>query len=70
MNKELLAVLDNWRSMNAALKTLTEKQLFDLLEYEREHELRWSVLERLHQRYTMVRASRERIEIMQEAKAI
>ena len=39
-----------------------------MLNYERGHAKRVVVLERLHQRYTMLRASRERIELLQEAK--
>jgi hypothetical protein len=36
--------------------------------HERKHERRVSVLERLHQRYNTLRVSRERIEILQEAR--
>ena len=39
-----------------------------MLTHERAHAKRVVVLERLHQRYTMLRASRERIELLQEAK--
>jgi hypothetical protein len=39
-----------------------------MLNYERKNDRRVVVLERLHQRYTMLRASRERIELLQEAK--
>ena len=39
-----------------------------MLNYERKHDKRVVVLERLHQRYTTLRASRERIELLQEAR--
>ena len=57
-----------WRKLNAELKTLDEAKLLEMLTHERESGKRVSVLERLHQRYTALRASRERIEILQEAR--
>jgi len=39
-----------------------------MLNHERANFKRVVVLERLHQRYTMLRASRERIELLQEAR--
>jgi hypothetical protein len=41
-----------------------------LLNEERAGERRISILERLHQRYTSLRAARERIEILKEARAL
>jgi hypothetical protein len=38
-----------------------------LLENEREGEKRISMLQRLHQRYTILRAARERVEILKGA---
>lgn len=38
-----------------------------MLTEERNGERRASILQRLHQRYTMVRCARERIEIMKDA---
>ena len=57
----------SWRALNDQLTTMTEDEILALLTEERTGERRASVLQRLHQRYTMVRASRERIEIMKDA---
>jgi hypothetical protein len=38
-----------------------------LLNHERQTERRISMLQRLHQRYTILRAARERVEIIKEA---
>jgi hypothetical protein len=46
---------------------LTEQEVLDLLTEERSTLRRSSMLKRLHQRYTALRADRERIEIMKEA---
>jgi hypothetical protein len=47
---------------------MTEDELLTMLNEERAGERRASVLQRLHQRYTMVRCARERIEIMKDAR--
>jgi len=57
-----------WRKLNNDLKTFDEQKVLDMLTHERTNAKRVVVLERLHQRYTMLRASRERIELLQEAK--
>ena len=57
-----------WRSLNADLKTLDEVRVLEMLMEERKNQRRVSVLERLHQRYNTLRVSRERIELLQEAK--
>lgn len=57
-----------WRKLNSELKTFDEQKVLDMLNHERANARRVVVLERLHQRYTMLRASRERIELLQEAK--
>ena len=59
----------NWRELNKKLNMLTEGEVLALLEAERQGAKRVTFLERLHQRYTMLRAERERLEIMKEAKA-
>jgi hypothetical protein len=46
---------------------LTEDEVLELLEIEREGAKRVTFLERLHQRYTMLRAARERVELLKEA---
>jgi hypothetical protein len=46
---------------------MSEQQVLDLLTNERQTQRRATVLERLHQRYTTLRAARERAEILKEA---
>jgi hypothetical protein len=57
-----------WRKLNEELKTFDEDKVLEMLTHERANAKRVVVLERLHQRYTMLRASRERIELLQEAR--
>lgn len=57
-----------WRKLNAELRTLDEAKVLEMLTEERTDAKRVAVLERLHQRYTTLRAARERIEILQEAR--
>lgn len=57
-----------WRKLNSELRTFDEQKVLDMLTHERANARRVVVLERLHQRYTTLRASRERIELLQEAK--
>ena len=57
-----------WRSLNAELRTLDEARVLEMLIEERANQRRVSVLQRLHQRYNTLRVSRERIELLQEAK--
>ena len=57
----------SWRKLNDQLSGMTEDEVFELLAAERRGARRATILERLHQCYSAMRASRERIEIMQEA---
>ena len=57
-----------WRGLNVALKTLDEQKVLEMLNHERATEARASILRRIHQRYNVLRVSRERIELLQEAK--
>jgi hypothetical protein len=57
----------NWRSLNAQINELSEDEVFALLAEERTGERRISMLQRLHQRYTALRAARERVELLKEA---
>ena len=54
----------NWRRLNEVLHTLDEDAVRRLLEKERKGERRQTVMIRLHQRYTILRAARERAEIL------
>jgi hypothetical protein len=60
--------MTTWRSLNAELRTLDEARVLEMLTEERVNQRRVSVLQRLHQRYNTLRVSRERIELLQEAK--
>jgi hypothetical protein len=57
----------NWRTLNQKLNLLSEAEVLALLEDERTGARRVTFLERLHQRYTMLRAARERVELLKEA---
>lgn len=56
----------SWRAMARRLPTMTEGELKTLLDAEVIGQRRVFVAERLHQRYSMVRASRERRELMEK----
>ena len=69
MNKILKEVISSWRSLNETLNELREDQVLEMLNYELESsEPRKTVVERLHQRYTILRAQRERAELMTAIK--
>jgi hypothetical protein len=57
----------HWRELNKKLNLLSEGEVLALLEDERQGARRVTFLERLHQRYTMLRAARERVELLKEA---
>lgn len=59
----------SWRALNRRLRTLTEDELKRLLIEEISGQRREFVAERLHQRFTMVRAARERRELMEQIGA-
>ena len=59
---------NTWRGLNDRLSTLTEMEVLDLLNNERQTLKRVSMLERLHQRYNTLRVARERLELLTEAK--
>jgi len=58
-----------WRTLNREISTMTEDELLTLLNVERVGARRLTILERLHQRYSILRGARERKELMQEAGA-
>ena len=59
----------SWRQLLVTLNQMTEEEVLEMLNAERQGLRRASILERLHMRYNTLRVSRERIEIMQEAIA-
>jgi len=54
----------SWRALNNQLSMMSEEEVLTLLQSEKHGEKRASVLQRLHQRYNVLRVSRERIELM------
>jgi hypothetical protein len=56
-----------WRTLNKELNLYSEEEVLRMLTEERFGARRVTFLERLHQRYTTLRASRERVELMKEA---
>ena len=58
----------SWRGLNDVLCNMSEADVWGMLEAERFGDKRASVLQRLHQRYNVLRVSRERIELLKEAK--
>ena len=56
-----------WRDLNDSMATLTEKDVFKLLEQERTTHKRCRIMCRLHQRYSSLRVAREREELILEA---
>ena len=56
-----------WRKLNDQLALMSEQDVLALLDNERATTKRVSVLARLHQRYTTLRAARERAEILKGA---
>ena len=57
----------SWRALNNQLSMMSEEEVLTLLQVEKHGERRASVLQRLHQRYNVLRVSRERIELLKEA---
>jgi hypothetical protein len=54
----------NWRELNAQLNQMTETEVKGLLDVELVDRQRVTFVERLHQRYCTLRATRERAEMM------
>jgi len=54
----------NWQELNAQLRTFSEEDLKNLITKEIQTTRRPSVLKRLHQRYCIVRAARERTDLL------
>jgi len=58
----------SWRQLLVTLNQMTEQEVLEMLNAERQGLRRASILERLHMKYSVLRTNRERIEIMEEAK--
>lgn len=59
---------NSWRSINRRLNAMTEDEVKEALLAEMANEKRVTVVERLHQRFTTLRATRERLELMMEVQ--
>ena len=62
--------LENWRVLNQHLNTFDEEKVRVSLEHEVKNRCRAMFLQRLHQRYSALRVSRERIELLAKARAV
>jgi hypothetical protein len=56
-----------WRELNHVLASKTEAEVLAMLTEEKEGRKRIVVLERLHQRYNVLRCTRERVGLMRGA---
>ena len=70
MTEAMMNALKNWRDLNDVLTTFTEDEMAEMLEYELNHENRKTFVERLHQRFTTLRMTREREIIMDQHKGV
>jgi uncharacterized protein YndB with AHSA1/START domain len=57
---------NSWRSLNRRLNAMTEDEVKAALVAEIDGERRVTVVERLHHRFSALRATRERLELMTE----
>jgi len=64
MNDNITKLLTNWTKFNEVLNTLTEDEAKEALTIEVANDNRKSFVERLHQRYNILRTMREREELM------
>jgi len=62
--------MNEWLSMNAKLTSFTESELVDELDREQDGLARARFLLRLHQRYTKLRAYRERVALLQNVRGV
>ncbi len=56
----------SWRELNSKISEMSEQELLGLMDAELEGARRTTVLVRLHQRYTMVRCTRERDDMLRK----
>ncbi len=64
----MMAMLNDYAVLNRELSTLTEEQLWNLIEMEVAGRKRRSFAERIHQRYSKLVTARERVELMERLK--
>lgn len=59
----------SWRELNKQLLSLTEDEVLALLNQEKKGAARATILTRLHQRYSVLRNARERMNLLKHAEA-
>ncbi len=59
--------MSTWRALNFRLSSLSEEEVIALLEEERAGRRSLRMLQRLHQRVSYLRTTRERIQLLEEA---
>ena len=64
MDDALVKIMSSWNILSANMHTLSEEQVFDLMNYELLTKRRRVVVERLHMRYSGLKAKREREELL------
>lgn len=57
-----------WRNLKDTLPIKTEAEVLEMLAAEKDGPRRVDVLVRLHQRYNVLRVTRERLELLRESK--
>lgn len=57
----------NWRELQRRLNTLTEEELWNLIEAELKGQRRVSLIERMHMRAAALRTTRERLDLLKRA---
>ena len=68
MNPVLKAALKTHRDFLGVVMQFNEEQLKEMMDYEMAHRPRWSIIERLHQRFCILRAQRERQELQAQCE--
>ena len=61
--------LANWSELNTLIMQLKEKDIHALLEHEKENKGRMRILMRLYNRFSKLRSTREKVELMSHVKA-
>ncbi len=59
----------SWRELNEKISSLSEAELSAMIDSEMRVDRRTSVVVRMHQRYTALRAARERKELLDNLNA-
>lgn len=60
--------IENWVVLNSKLMSYSEEELWALITYEIYNDKRPTFIVRLHQRYCILRNTRERVELLEKLK--